>query len=134
MKFYSAAKILQYASIIDYFILRSFSIFYEILVLLLSGISCRYLVFSKVPPFGPLFDGAIVDGKMLPYLVRSTAVNGGRAKRSTMPLYERKYPFQNGETCLSDLFIYTLDYGLFIYFIYLYIYHFRNFSLHGSCL
>jgi len=44
-----------------------------------------------VPPFGPLFDGAIVDGKMLPYLVRSTAVNGGRAKRSTMPLYERNY-------------------------------------------
>lgn len=43
--------------------------------------------------FGPLFDGAIVDGKLLPYLVRATAINGGRAKRSTMPLFERQYPF-----------------------------------------
>ena len=55
---------------------------------------CRFFIFSKVPLFGPLFDGAIVDGNMLPYLVRSTAINGGRAKRSTIPLYEQMYPFR----------------------------------------
>eukprot|EP00795_Rhopilema_esculentum_P002762 gene2762-982_t len=44
-----------------------------------------------IPPFGPLFDGAIVNGNILPSLVRSTAINGGRAKRSTMPLFERHY-------------------------------------------
>ena len=45
-----------------------------------------------IPLFGPLFDGAIVDGSILASLVRATAINAGRAKRSTLPLFERQYP------------------------------------------
>ncbi len=44
--------------------------------------------------FGPLFDGAIVGGNILPALVRATAINAGRAKRAMMPLFERQYPFK----------------------------------------
>ncbi|CAG0914887.1 unnamed protein product [Notodromas monacha] len=40
---------------------------------------------SDVPFFGPLFDGAIVDYRTLPGLVRATAINASRAKRSTLP-------------------------------------------------
>uniref|UniRef100_H2Z706 Rap-GAP domain-containing protein n=1 Tax=Ciona savignyi TaxID=51511 RepID=H2Z706_CIOSA len=41
-----------------------------------------------VPYFGPLFDGAIVNSRVLPVLVRETAINAGRAKRSQIPLYQ----------------------------------------------
>ena len=40
---------------------------------------------SQIPYFGPLFDGAIVDRRVLPPLVRMTAVNASRAKRSLIP-------------------------------------------------
>ncbi|XP_063845540.1 ral GTPase-activating protein subunit alpha-2-like isoform X2 [Scylla paramamosain] len=46
---------------------------------------------SEVPFFGPLFDGAIVAHKVLPGLVRSTAVNASRAKRSRLALYQNFY-------------------------------------------
>ncbi|XP_078589673.1 ral GTPase-activating protein subunit alpha-1-like isoform X6 [Branchiostoma floridae x Branchiostoma japonicum] len=45
----------------------------------------------QVPFFGPLFDGAIVDYKLLPDLVRATAINASRAKRANIPLYQRFY-------------------------------------------
>ncbi|CAG0893492.1 unnamed protein product [Darwinula stevensoni] len=45
----------------------------------------------EVPFFGPLFDGAIVHWKVLPGLVRSTAINASRAKRSTLPHYMHFY-------------------------------------------
>ncbi|XP_062502638.1 ral GTPase-activating protein subunit alpha-2-like isoform X2 [Corticium candelabrum] len=39
--------------------------------------------------FGPLFDGAIVDMLTLPHLVRETALNASRAKRSQMSYYQQ---------------------------------------------
>ncbi|XP_032883035.1 ral GTPase-activating protein subunit alpha-1 isoform X4 [Amblyraja radiata] len=45
----------------------------------------------EVPFFGPLFDGAIVDGKVLPCLVRATAINASRALKSLIPLYQNFY-------------------------------------------
>lgn len=44
-----------------------------------------------VPFFGPLFDGAMVAHKVLPGLVRSTAINASRAKRSRLALYQNFY-------------------------------------------
>lgn len=48
----------------------------------------------KVPFFGPLFDGAIVDMKILPTMVRATAINASRALKSLIPLYQNLYPFE----------------------------------------
>jgi len=45
--------------------------------------------FCQVPMFGPLFDGALVDRKVLPALVRATVINASRASRELLPLYER---------------------------------------------
>uniref|UniRef100_A0A8C4QAL4 Ral GTPase activating protein catalytic subunit alpha 1 n=1 Tax=Eptatretus burgeri TaxID=7764 RepID=A0A8C4QAL4_EPTBU len=45
----------------------------------------------EVPFFGPLFDGAIVDDKILPSLVRATAINASRALKSLIPLYQNFY-------------------------------------------
>uniref|UniRef100_A0A673N0E1 Ral GTPase-activating protein subunit alpha-1-like n=1 Tax=Sinocyclocheilus rhinocerous TaxID=307959 RepID=A0A673N0E1_9TELE len=45
----------------------------------------------EVPFFGPLFDGAIVDGNILPTVVRATAINGSRALKSLIPLYQNFY-------------------------------------------
>ncbi|XP_042301365.1 ral GTPase-activating protein subunit alpha-1 isoform X2 [Sceloporus undulatus] len=45
----------------------------------------------EVPFFGPLFDGAIVNGKILPIMVRATAVNASRALKSLIPLYQNFY-------------------------------------------
>ncbi|XP_014663155.1 PREDICTED: ral GTPase-activating protein subunit alpha-1-like [Priapulus caudatus] len=42
----------------------------------------------EIPYFGPLFDGAIVDHRVLPGLVRATAINASRVKRSLIPLYQ----------------------------------------------
>lgn len=56
-----------------------------------------YLFWSlhvKVPFFGPLFDGAIVDMKILPTMVRATAINASRALKSLIPLYQNLYPFE----------------------------------------
>ncbi|KFQ64080.1 Ral GTPase-activating protein subunit alpha-1, partial [Pelecanus crispus] len=45
----------------------------------------------EVPFFGPLFDGAIVNGKVLPIMVRATAINASRALKSLIPLYQNLY-------------------------------------------
>ncbi|XP_035388412.1 ral GTPase-activating protein subunit alpha-1 isoform X3 [Electrophorus electricus] len=45
----------------------------------------------EVPFFGPLFDGAVVDGKVLPTMVRDTAINASRALKSLIPLYQNFY-------------------------------------------
>ncbi|XP_076305803.1 ral GTPase-activating protein subunit alpha-1 isoform X2 [Tachypleus tridentatus] len=45
----------------------------------------------EVPHFGPLYSGAIIDHKVLPGLVRSTAINASRSKRSLIPLYQNFY-------------------------------------------
>ncbi|XP_078720544.1 ral GTPase-activating protein subunit alpha-1-like isoform X2 [Lampetra fluviatilis] len=45
----------------------------------------------EAPFFGPLFDGAIVDGKILPVLVRATALNASRALKTLIPLYQSFY-------------------------------------------
>ncbi|XP_029454825.1 ral GTPase-activating protein subunit alpha-1 isoform X2 [Rhinatrema bivittatum] len=46
---------------------------------------------TEVPFFGPLFDGAIVNGKILPGLVQATAINASRALKSLIPLYQNFY-------------------------------------------
>lgn len=56
---------------------------------------------EKIPPFGPLFDGAIIDEKLLPLLVRSTAISAGRAKRTTIPLYNQHY--EERARCIRDI-------------------------------
>ncbi|KAK7504780.1 hypothetical protein BaRGS_00003808 [Batillaria attramentaria] len=45
----------------------------------------------EVPYFGPLFDGAIVDHLVLPGLVRATAINASRIKRSLLPYFHAFY-------------------------------------------
>ncbi|XP_053489314.1 ral GTPase-activating protein subunit alpha-2 isoform X2 [Ictalurus furcatus] len=45
----------------------------------------------QVPFFGPLFDGAIVTGTLLPSLVRSTCINASRAVKSRLTLYQSFY-------------------------------------------
>ncbi|XP_073783926.1 ral GTPase-activating protein subunit alpha-2 isoform X17 [Danio rerio] len=45
----------------------------------------------QVPFFGPLFDGAIVTGELLPSLVRATCINASRAVKSRLPLYQSFY-------------------------------------------
>lgn len=54
-----------------------------------------YSLYVKVPFFGPLFDGAIVDLKILPAMVRATAINASRSLKSLIPLYQNLYPFEN---------------------------------------
>ncbi|XP_047466445.1 ral GTPase-activating protein subunit alpha-2 isoform X7 [Mugil cephalus] len=45
----------------------------------------------QVPFFGPLFDGAIVTGTLLPSLVRATCINASRAVKSRLTLYQSFY-------------------------------------------
>ncbi|XP_066526072.1 ral GTPase-activating protein subunit alpha-2 isoform X3 [Hoplias malabaricus] len=45
----------------------------------------------QVPFFGPLFDGAIVTGSLLPSLVRATCINASRAVKSRLTLYQSFY-------------------------------------------
>ncbi|XP_074642711.1 ral GTPase-activating protein subunit alpha-1-like [Tubulanus polymorphus] len=45
----------------------------------------------EVPYFGPLFDGAIIDHKVLPGLVRATAINASCARRSQLEFYQSFY-------------------------------------------
>ncbi|KAL5289618.1 RALGAPA2 family protein [Megaselia abdita] len=45
----------------------------------------------EVPWFGPLYQENIVGGAMLSILVRETAINAGRAKRSSLPFYQQFY-------------------------------------------
>ncbi|XP_048586068.1 ral GTPase-activating protein subunit alpha-2 [Nematostella vectensis] len=55
----------------------------------------------EVPSFGPLFDGAIVNRRVLPSLVRATAINASMAKRSLLPLYERYY--EERDKCIERI-------------------------------
>ncbi|CAF1045593.1 unnamed protein product [Rotaria sp. Silwood1] len=54
---------------------------------------------SQTTNFGPLFDGAIVDKLILPELVRATAINASRARRTTLnnhcEFYEERYRIIN---------------------------------------
>lgn len=45
----------------------------------------------NVPYFGPLFNEVIIDKKSLPGLVRATAINASRAKRSMLPHFQSHY-------------------------------------------
>ncbi|XP_051237041.1 ral GTPase-activating protein subunit alpha-1 isoform X5 [Dicentrarchus labrax] len=53
--------------------------------------SIHILKKPEVPFFGPLFDGALVDMKILPTMVRATAINASRALKSLIPLYQNFY-------------------------------------------
>ncbi|XP_066550787.1 ral GTPase-activating protein subunit alpha-1 isoform X2 [Amia ocellicauda] len=53
--------------------------------------SIQILKKPEVPFFGPLFDGAIVDEKIMPTLVRATAINASRALKALIPLYQNFY-------------------------------------------
>ncbi|KAH9496143.1 Ral GTPase-activating protein subunit alpha-1 [Bulinus truncatus] len=55
----------------------------------------------EVPYFGPLFDGAIVDHYVLSGLVRATAINASRLKRSLMPFYHAFY--EERAKCLETI-------------------------------
>jgi len=46
---------------------------------------------GNVPFFGPLFNEIIVEKRTLPGLVRATAINASRAKRSMIPHYQSYY-------------------------------------------
>lgn len=43
----------------------------------------------EVPWFGPLTDESIVGGACLANLVRATAINASRAKRTSLPFYQQ---------------------------------------------
>ncbi|KAM8737324.1 ral GTPase-activating protein subunit alpha-2 isoform 5-T5 [Acanthopagrus schlegelii] len=45
----------------------------------------------QVPFFGPLFNGAIITGALLPSLVRATCINASRAVKSRLTLYQSFY-------------------------------------------
>ncbi|KAM6163774.1 ral GTPase-activating protein subunit alpha-2 [Rhynchocyon petersi] len=45
----------------------------------------------EIPFFGPLFDGAIVSGKLLPSLICATCINASRAVKGLIPLYQSFY-------------------------------------------
>ncbi|KAM6144405.1 ral GTPase-activating protein subunit alpha-2 isoform 2-T2 [Erethizon dorsatum] len=45
----------------------------------------------EVPFFGPLFDGAIVSGRLLPSLICATCINASRAVKCLIPLYQSFY-------------------------------------------
>lgn len=45
----------------------------------------------EVPYFGPLFNESIVDQRVLPGLVRATAISASRAMRSLLPFYQQYY-------------------------------------------
>lgn len=72
----------------------------------------RVQISSKqdVPSFGPLFDNCIVYQTSLAALVRATAINASRAKRSCLPYYQSHYEererliktiVKNHKECLS---------------------------------
>ncbi|XP_058130699.1 probable Rho GTPase-activating protein CG5521 isoform X3 [Anopheles coustani] len=48
-----------------------------------------------VPWFGPLSDETVVGGACLASLVRASAINASRAKRSSLPLYQQYYEERN---------------------------------------
>lgn len=70
---------------------------------------------EKVPPFGPLYDGAIVDEENLAGLVRNTALNAGRACRK--PIKGFQYFFEERAEYLRSLIqSYTVE-GTYEHFL-----------------
>ncbi|XP_077179240.1 ral GTPase-activating protein subunit alpha-1 isoform X9 [Paroedura picta] len=64
----------------------------------------------EVPFFGPLFDGAIVNGKILPIMVRATAINASRALKSLIPLYQNfKTSYEERARYLQTIVQHHLD-------------------------
>ncbi|KAK2161338.1 hypothetical protein LSH36_118g01037 [Paralvinella palmiformis] len=55
----------------------------------------------EVPYIGPLFDGAIVDDRILPGLVRATAITAGRILRLQKPYYKSFY--EERAICVEDI-------------------------------
>ncbi|KAI4875282.1 hypothetical protein NFI96_004784 [Prochilodus magdalenae] len=55
----------------------------------------------QVPFFGPLFDGAMVTGTLLPSLVRATCINASRAVKSRLTLYQSLDEISSGVSYLS---------------------------------
>ncbi|XP_046848126.1 uncharacterized protein LOC124441703 [Xenia sp. Carnegie-2017] len=56
---------------------------------------------GNIPFFGPLFDGAIVNRRILPSLIRMTAVNASRAKRSLIPGMQTYY--EERASCITNV-------------------------------
>ena len=56
-----------------------------------TGTVCIYL--QKVPEFGPLFSGSIIDARLLGPLVRATAINASLAVRLVRPDIQPLYVF-----------------------------------------
>lgn len=56
------------------------------------SVSCFFPQLPQVPFFGPLFNGAIITGTLLPSLVRATCINASRAVKSRLTLYQSLYP------------------------------------------
>ncbi|XP_053376419.1 ral GTPase-activating protein subunit alpha-2-like isoform X3 [Mercenaria mercenaria] len=65
----------------------------------------------EVPLFGPLFNGAIVDYKVLPGLVRATAVNASRVIRAQKPFYHTY--FEERAKCLDSVMQNHVDKTIF---------------------
>ncbi|KAK3092349.1 hypothetical protein FSP39_001673 [Pinctada imbricata] len=66
---------------------------------------------AEVPYFGPLFDGAILDRKVLPGLVRATAINASRVKRLSLPYYHSFY--EERAKCFETVTQQHIDYSMF---------------------
>lgn len=64
-----------------------------------AGLCSHFFLLPSSPPqvpfFGPLFNGAIVTGTLLPSLVRATCINASRAVKSRLTLYQSLYPLSS---------------------------------------
>ncbi|GCB70089.1 hypothetical protein scyTo_0005605 [Scyliorhinus torazame] len=73
--------------------------FGDVLIVIYPMKNCMFYIQilkkPEVPFFGPLFDGAIVNEKLLPSLVRATGINASRAVKSFIPLYQSFYYERN---------------------------------------
>ncbi|XP_055494963.1 ral GTPase-activating protein subunit alpha-2 isoform X4 [Leucoraja erinacea] len=69
--------------------------FGDVLIVIYPMKNCMFYIQilkkPEVPFFGPLFDGAIVNEKLLPSLVRATGINASRAVKCLIPLYQSFY-------------------------------------------
>lgn len=74
--------------------------------------------------FGPLFDGAIVDKLILPELVRATAINASRARRTTLnnhcELYDSIISFSISDY-LEFCFSFSVTKNVIVYWIRLFV-------------
>ncbi|XP_072907479.1 ral GTPase-activating protein subunit alpha-2 isoform X1 [Hemitrygon akajei] len=69
--------------------------FGDVLIIIYPMKNCMFYIQilkkPEVPFFGPLFDGAIINEKLLPSLVRATGINASRAVKCLIPLYQSFY-------------------------------------------